>query len=215
MKKIMVIIFAFCVALLYFTGCGTQNAELELTFQSAEFNMEELQDNYEIPYIKMKYNGFYSDDNDDQSWTDSDNLTSTATFQKGHIDVWGAEMICNMDEYNNILQTISDKKQFCKEKLGAFKEPETVVNTLDIPVNQAFFDNCSLVLIDCCYKGCPTLYSRLDSVLIEGKTARIMIQQKPVLGSCADREGEVFWIAVPQKCKDVSVQIEYELNVSS
>lgn len=120
----------------------------------------------------------------------------------------GTKVIQTIDEYESIMQVIDVKEKPCIEEIGVYKKPQEKVDSIDTTIDDLFFENNRLVLIDYCFDGCPMLRSRLDYISINGNHLTVSIQIEAVLDSCSDRCGEVYWIKVPASSEYVDVSFE-------
>lgn len=225
MKRMILFLAA---ALLLLSACAAAPAETTREPQETGFGwslhdryredgveMEDFSDNPEYDYIKWSYSGWYHHDPTDEEraqgfrgddWCSGWNLTMTARKEKNSSYTRSAMVIESMDDYNAILNLIAATKATALQNCGAYQEPEVVLQTWDGTIDEAFFDDYSIIMIDHCYEGHPFLRSRIDSITQEGRSTTVTLSWETVHAYTADQPGEVYWIIVPRPCLGVTVQ---------
>lgn len=169
-------------------------------------------DNYALEYIKWEYETARLD------WRDAYNLTSTKKFQSDPESIDGDLLICSWEEYQACLDVVEQKEADWSEALenAVGKYPPSYlkdyssslytisVDTMNYPIDEAFFDEHNLAVVDCCYRGAPSLRSRLDGIEIENDVVTVTVADYFLAATTADQRGHIYWIPVPKKCAKLS-----------
>lgn len=157
--------------------------------------MEDFSDNLDIEYIRWAYNGFQYSEATRTSWHDPHNLTETP---EGYV------VLQSFEEYDALLRGIKEKRQLVISQLGSYAAPKVLVDTMECKIDESFFEEHNLVVVDYNKDGSPFLRTRLDQVE-NGEKANITISVEFVLGSTADCPGEVYWIPIPKTCTQAEI----------
>lgn len=216
MKKLMILIL---IALLI-SGCDNQATEAEKVTQETDFGyhsrdiidipaeeLEEYSENTDYELIKWKYSGVQVWKETRKEWRDDNNLTDTAEYSGSDPAMDAHLIITTLEEYENILARIDEKREAVVAEIGGFREPLIEMDTIDREIDEAFFEENNLLLIDWCGIQCTSIEMRLEEIDYRffHTSAEVTVSYSRTYGNSADMDGMIYWIPISKNCKDVDV----------
>lgn len=79
------------------------------------------------------------------------------------------------------------------------------LNTYGREIDEEFFRENKLAVLDFCLSGCGNLRSRLKEVRTDNGVAALSLEMDCTLAAVASQDGQIYWIPVPAFCTSVTV----------
>ncbi len=160
-----------------------------------------FEENTALPYIKWTYDGWVG------NWVDSCNLTSTAV-----VDGAGAQaefLIESWEEYQAYMALVTEKKRDAAEAARAapYDSGKRLIsgelNTYGREIDEEFFRENKLAVLDFCFEGCSYLRSRLKEVRTDDGVVEISLEVQLSIAATTEQTGQIYWIPVSASCTSV------------
>lgn len=169
-----------------------------------KFLQERFAENMELSYRKWVYNdrNIYGRSEEYPCLTGG----SSETLHRGEF------IISSWEEYQGLMEAIAPKLLVNQpepvENMECF-ETTTAVDTIGQEIDEAFFQEHQLAVVDFVANGSPAVYSRLEDVSVNGLKVEITMTRYILVASTADAIGHAYWVPLPK------YDTAYELNVIS
>ena len=210
-KKVNVILVFALIIIATLVGCSVEEpGETSFGWSLYDENkekgipMETFTDNLELEYVKLSYEGIQFADSSVDCWADAYFLTSDSKLLSDKVTAYELR-VKSLEELNQLRDLVQSKKSACLGQVDNYQEPQIEINTLQLEIDEAFFESYHLYIVDICVKHNPFFRSRLDSLSVDSSTLTISVLYETVHGYTADVPGEVYLIPIPADCSKVEL----------
>ena len=166
--------------------------------------MDEFVQNPDYEYARLSYNAWYEWEGEGICLGDYF-LTSSSEVREEYDSYF--RRIESLPQLNNVKGWISRNASFHEEHWEYF-ELTVSFDSLPDEIDEEFFQNHHLYVVEFCFMGNPSLRSRLDEVSLHGSSVDITISYQTTHAWTADCPAEIYFIVIPADTKTVNVTLK-------
>ena len=166
-------------------------------------------ENTELSFVKWEYDGWQT------GWKDTHNLTGAHSVGGPVAFANSNFLIDTYAEYEEILDRIQRKEADMLGQLSAEDQAlrngmhQVTADTLTADIDEAFFADHKLAVLDFCWEGALHFQARLDRVEISGSTWKAFFTTTCLPSTTACQPGFIYWIPVPRDCASVEADFDF------
>ncbi|MCI6729780.1 MAG: hypothetical protein MR473_06325 [Clostridiales bacterium] len=202
LKKYGLITLFVCLVLVI-TGLAILENRSEVVVPSFGFGEHRgsYRDNTDLAYTRWTYRNHIGD------WYDHSNLTDTAKVE--NICAGAEFLIDSWEAYQQYMAIVEQKDASAKKAAAAaeFYEIDGIISeemkTYDGEIDEEFFRENKLAVLDFCFEGCSYLRSRLKEVRTDDGVVEISLEVQLSIAATTEQTGQIYWIPVSASCTSV------------
>lgn len=166
--------------------------------------MEEFTQNTDYEYVRCRYNAYLPEENENGTWVYPTFLTSESEPMErvGKYE----QRIESMEQLSKVVAAIESNRSYNESKdEGVYFKLK--YDGIPYEIDEEFFLEHHLYVVEFCFEGNPDLRSRLDEVAVDGKAVSIAISYETTHAWTGDFPGEVYFIVIPADAESVDVTL--------
>lgn len=200
------------LAVMLLAGCSLLDMPEETRFGWSLYDryraegipMEEFTQNTDHEYVRCTYEGYMPEEDEKGEWIYPPFLTSESETML-HNDQF-FQRIESTEQLNRVKVSIENNRSDLESKREFF-ELSVKYDGIPYEIDEAFFREHHLYVVEFCFEGNPWLRSRLDMVSVKDHAVTIAISYETTHAWTGNFPAEVYFIVIPADAESVDVTL--------